>query len=102
VFASPTPQTAELVAELFATERDCFHPLSTSVRPALLKASSFLVSWAVVEVGHIQRAIIYILIRLVHSLPEFSATPDAVIASGRSMRVADSVDRIISIISLSL
>ena len=27
VFASPTPQTAELVAELFATERDCFHPL---------------------------------------------------------------------------
>ena len=27
VFASPTPQTAGLVAELFATERDCFHPL---------------------------------------------------------------------------
>ncbi len=102
VFASPTPQTAELVAELFATERDRFPPFQLQFIGAFEGVFVFGQPGRVVEVGHIQRAIIYILIDWSIRCRNFQPSPDAVIASGRSMRVADSVDRIISIISLSL
>lgn len=64
VFASPSPQTAELIAKLFAFERDCFHPFQLQFIGAFEGVFVFGQSGRVVEVGHIQRAIIHILIRL--------------------------------------
>src|SRR4029453_4216198 len=102
VFASPTPQTAELVAELFATERDRFPPFQLQFIGAFEGVFVFVQPGGLVGGGHFQSAIIYILIDWCIRYRNFQPSPYAVIASGRSMRVADSVDRIISIISLSL
>jgi hypothetical protein len=62
VFASPTPQTAGLVAELFTTERDRFPPFQLQFIGAFEGVFVLSQPGRVVEVGHIQRAITYILI----------------------------------------
>jgi hypothetical protein len=85
VFASPTPQTAELVAELFATERNCFHPFQLQFIGAFEGVFVFGQPGRVVEVGHIQRAITYILIDCSIRCQNFQPSPYAVIASGRSI-----------------
>src|SRR4029453_3776108 len=85
VFASPTPQTAELVAELFAAERDRFPPFQLQFIGAFEGVFVFGQPGWVVEVGHIQRAIIHILIDWYFRCRNFQPSPYAVIASGRSI-----------------
>ena len=53
VSASPTPQTAELVAELFTAERDRFPPFQLQFIGAFEGVFVFGQPGRVVEVGHI-------------------------------------------------
>lgn len=57
VFASATPQTAELVAELFAIERDHFCPLQLHFISTFEDVFFFDQLGWVVEVVHLQRAV---------------------------------------------